>query len=205
MTSPGAKYAVDPGFLDALIAAGDDAQQSVAADNGFASLSDMIAAHAPIVEAVVSRTAGRPCRVLDLGCGNGFLLAELCRAAPGISPVGIERCARRLERAHALFGGANVELHPGDLFACREAWPRGRRYDVALLMPGRLIDASPDSARTLRRYLAKRVGTVFGYAYPDWLERFGDIASLCEAADLIPVGPVVTGAGSALVEVRIAQ
>lgn len=126
-----------------------------AALDGFARSEDRSAAHQPIVDHVNVLVTTATGAAIDLGCGSGALLEQLTLCRPGLRPVGVEvdpvraRVAR--QRLDPL-GGQVVEADLLDLEAwSSKAWGEGRAL-VALLMPGRLVEASetqPDAAARL--------------------------------------------------------
>jgi len=155
-------------------------------DNGFPSAAAMAQYHAPIVAVIASLGLPRGGRVLDLGCGNGALLARLRRLRPDIIPCGIERIAERLSFADTLFPSGSGEWHLGNIFTCAEPWADERSYAAALLMVGRLTEAERDKVQALRQRLRRQAKHIVGYAYPDWLLRYGNFAALCAAAGVTP-------------------
>lgn len=163
-----------------------------AADNGFSSVVAMNEAHQPVVEAAV-RALGDlgdgPHAVVDLGCGNGALLAKVADAVPGIVPFGVDSDPTRLAHATELHPGAAAGFVAGDLFDLDSPiWVDGRRYALAILMPGRLTEVPPTVAAGLRAMLAEWCDRVVVYAYGDWLDRFGSLAGLAAEAGF-SVGP----------------
>ena len=62
--------------LENMVAGDGPKPDWYASDNGFSSEDAMDAAHAPVVGAAVTALAGTGGDVLDLGCGNGALLAS---------------------------------------------------------------------------------------------------------------------------------
>ncbi len=95
----------------------------------------------PWIADEISRTFGaRPCRVLDLGCGAGFLSNHL--AACGHAVTGIDTTAENLvvARAHDATASATYEL--GD--ACALHYPDAS-FDVVCAMD--LIEHVPDPER----------------------------------------------------------
>jgi hypothetical protein len=171
-----------------LVALGKAAPAWFAADNGFASVADMIVAHQPIVDAVVGHVPpGGIISVVDLGCGNGALLAALCDRSPVLRPVGVERTADRLAHAPVVLPRPDAQWHLGDMFASSHLWSSQRRAGIVLLMLGRLLEAPPRRVSALRRSLRDNADIVLGYAYSDWLARHGDLAALCAAADVTPL------------------
>ena len=153
-------------------------------DNGFTSAATMAACHAPIVDAVATMLGGRGGAVLDLGCGNGALLAGIRAKCPDSVPVGVDSDPERIVHARTQWPEDADRFFVGDLFDSDAIWPAGRRYAVALLMPGRLLEARPEQVQRLRWRLRTHCEQVVVYAYGDWLIRFGGLRGLVEAAGL---------------------
>ncbi|TMM18441.1 MAG: class I SAM-dependent methyltransferase [Actinobacteria bacterium] len=160
-----------------------------ATDNGFGSVGAMHDAHRPIVEAAVAALGRGGGNVLDLGCGNGALLERLAAAAPGLVPFGVDVDPERIEHARQLHPGHGANFVSGDLFDSDELWVEGRRYALALLMPGRLLESDEHRAEALRQRIFRSCDRVLVYAYGDWLTRAGDLASLAREAGLTITGP----------------
>jgi len=156
-------------------------------DNGFPSVAVMTLYHLPIVTAVQRLALPQHPRILDLGCGNGALLAHICAARPDCVPCGIEREPERLGYLAALFERHKGEWHVGDMFLSHAPWREQKRYAAALLMVGRLTEARAASVQHLLHRLRGQVDHVIGYAYPDWIARYGGFAELCAAAGLTPI------------------
>lgn len=153
--------------------------RSYHADNGFPSRAAMDAAHRPLVDLVASRV-GAGSRVIDLGCGNGALLEKICTSRRGVVPFGVDLDEKKIAHARLLHPGHDEHFRVGDLF---DAVALGdAEYDVAILMPGRLLEA-PDRAPTLLRWLGVRVGEIVVYRYPGY-ETADDAASMAAAAGL---------------------
>jgi len=160
-----------------------------ASDNGFPSSTAMDQAHAPVVAAVAAALR-RGGTVVDLGCGNGALLAKVVAEVPGVEPWGVDLDPDRVGHA--------AELHPehadhfiaGDLFDPEgTVWATGRTFDLALVMPGRLVEAGSERAAGLQELLRTRCRQNLVYAYGDWLERFGTLGALAAAAGMAIRGP----------------
>jgi hypothetical protein len=166
------------------IAALETPPEWYAADNGFASVSTMDEAHLPVVTLALAALGGRAGPVLDLGCGNGALLAKLCAANSGIEPFGVDNNPARVSHAAVLLPEFTGNFVAGDMFACEALWPEGRRYALALLMPGRVLEASAASASRLLAHLRERCDQVLVYAYGDWLTRYGGVEELARRAGL---------------------
>lgn len=161
-----------------------------AAENGFASVSAMERCHRPIVALASAALAGRTGNVLDLGCGNGALLRKILEANAGVKGYGIERDPSRLRRAPRLDPSFATNLVEGDMFESEEVFPSGRRYCLALLMPGRFLEAPSQLACRLRRLVAERCDQILLYAYGEWLQRHGNLGSLAARAGFRLLSPV---------------
>jgi SAM-dependent methyltransferase len=153
-------------------------------DNGFSSAATMEACHVPIVDVVATTLAGRGGAVLDLGCGNGALLERIQAACPNSVPVGIDADPERIAHARTRLPGYADRFVVGDLFDSEAIWPPDRRYALALVMPGRLLEAGLEQASRLRARLRAHCDQVVAYAYGDWLIRYGGLRGLAEAAGL---------------------
>ncbi|MGJ4996340.1 hypothetical protein ACQR0Z_18080 [Bradyrhizobium sp. HKCCYLS3077] len=162
----------------------------LAADNGFTSVLGMREAHARIAAAVRLVTNGQRYNVIDLGCGNGALLAAICEGIPALQPFGIERDPQKLVHAQALFGPAVARWLSCDMFSdvlpdlFSDSLSDLARFEtaaersVALIMPGRLLEARAERAAVLRLWLRDHADIILCYAYPDWMARCGGLDEL---------------------------
>lgn len=153
-------------------------------DNGFASIAAMDNAHRPVVEGAIAALAGASGDVVDLGCGNGVLLEKIAAAVPGVVPYGIDIEPVRIEHARLLQSKRATNFVAGDVFGDDQLWPDGRRYALAILMPGRLVEAGPERGSALLHRLRTHCDCVLLYAYGDWLDRFGGLTALAREAGL---------------------
>ena len=70
----------------------------------------------PVAQALIERYKLKPGdRVLDLGCGKGYLLYELQLLMPGLMLVGWDRSAWAVKDAHPDFKGAILQARAQDL------------------------------------------------------------------------------------------
>jgi methyltransferase family protein len=158
-------------------------------DNGFSSLQAMEAAHAVIVQAVGE---DRPASVLDLGCGDGTLLARMRRQGdPDGRWVGVEADEGRAARGMERHGRNGVTIYHGRLEDPELEQQTERPFDVVLLMPGRLLELPAEDAARVRAALPRVARRLVLYTYGD----HGALAALAERAGLALVGPVVEGPG----------
>lgn len=198
---------------DAPVAVGPEAWVEACNDNGFSSREAMDTAHEVVLRAVCPGHGcwspgpgvhgdGHPwngeCRhatsALDLGAGDGTLLAKLAGGRPG-SWVGVEADAGRAVRGMCRHPGVTIFPERIEDFVVVDL-----SFDVALLMPGRLLEmgGKADHVRGLLRTRARRV---VAYAYADWLEREGGFEQLCADAGLTIAGPIQRGYGVTAAEV----
>lgn len=172
-----------PGFRRGLDRSADEPAREAwyATDNGFSSVAAMDDAQRPIVAAAVAALGGAGGPVVDLGCGNGALLEKIVGTDPGVVPSGIDADPQHIEHARALHRANAERFVVGDLFDDRARLPEDHRFELALVMPGRLLETDPARADELRGWLRERVDRVLVYAYGDWLARPGGLRGL--AAD----------------------
>jgi hypothetical protein len=164
-----------------------------ATNNGFATCQAMDEAHHPIVRLASQILAGRSGNVLDLGCGNGVLLRKIHQANGETIPYGIDPASDRIANARQLWLEFTANFIVGDMFDDETIWEGGRRFALALVMPGRFLETTPEKGDRLRRLLTERCQQILVYAYGDWLDRFGSLAELARQAGL-PLGDAPVGA-----------
>lgn len=153
-----------------------------ATDNCFATSAAMDSSHEPILKTAKSALANNPGEILDLGCGNGALLKKLLDTNPSIIPYGVDVETSRIEHARELLPHFADNFVAGDLFDTESLWPEGRKYALVLLMPGRLLEVTPDRAAQMRARLRDQCECVLIYAYGDWITRYGTLGNLAAAA-----------------------
>ena len=153
-----------------------------ATDNGFESIAAMDDAHRPIVTAAVAALAGRRSGVVDLGCGNGALLDKIATGTRGVVPFGVDVDANCIEHARKLHPDAADNFVVADIFD-DEFWSGDRRFALAILMPGRLVETGPERAAALRSRVRSRCDQLLVYAYGDWLAE-GGLGALAQRAGL---------------------
>jgi len=159
-------------------------------DNSFLTLEMMQTFHRPLVELARRLLGSTGGTVLDLGCGNGALLKSIHSAVPNSIPYGIEVDSERARHAQIVLPDFAGNIHRENLLtSCEAVWTPGRRFKVALLMPGHLLSASPGRLDRLKTRLLTRCEHVVAYCYQDWLLRYGSLQSLAAAAGLV-VNPV---------------
>jgi hypothetical protein len=138
-------------------------------DNGFSTRHGMDRAHDPLVSVACSAVDGRAGAVLDLGCGNGALLSKIVAGRADLAPYGIDREASAIAHAGELQPRFADNFVQADLFDT-EAWADKRRYTLALLMIGRLLEVSRPKAQHVLASLRSRCDVVVLYLYPGYSE-----------------------------------
>jgi SAM-dependent methyltransferase len=154
----------------------------LAADNGFASSANMETAHQPIIALALEALAGRPGCVLDLGCGNGALLKKIQEGNPSLEIYGLDWEDIRIEHARQLMPGLADHFAAGNMFSSEWPWQAQRRYLLAILMPGRFLEVNAESRQFLRTCLQQYCDQLLVYAYDDWLQQYGGLGKLAQAA-----------------------
>jgi SAM-dependent methyltransferase len=174
-----------PGFRRGLVHAVGEPERPgwYATDNGFSSLAAMDDAQRPVRDAAVGVLGNAGGAVLDLGCGNGALLAKITRSAPDLVPFGIDIDPMRIAHARELQPEFADNFVAGDLFE-ETPWRDGRRYALAIVMPGRFLEVDPGRAERLRARLRQHCDRVLVYAYGDWLGEHESLAALADRAGL---------------------
>lgn len=153
-------------------------------DNGFLSQVEMYTAHKPIVKLAVSKLAGQPGTIFDLGCGNGALLKRIIQINKDVIPYGIEKDPNRVANIQQLIPNHMSNFVVGDIFETEKLRLNKQKYTIVLLMPGRFIEASSEQVKRLKQWIKECSLTLLVYAYGDWLTKYGGLAALSEKAGL---------------------
>lgn len=125
--------------------------------------SRRLATDAAVVEAVMARA---PRRVLDVGCGEGWLARAL--AAHGVAVTGIDVSPPLVESARALGGGTFAVVDYGD--AARDPALLGGPYDLAACNFALLAEDVVPLLAALRARLAPGGALVIQTVHP-WTAR----------------------------------
>ena len=160
-----------------------------ASDNGFQSIIAMNKAHQPIVELALATLTGQGGLVLDLGCGNGALLEKISKGNETIVPFGADIGPDKIEHARTLLPDFADNFILGDMFENEQLWAEGRQYALIILMPGRLLEAGPERAATLREKLRQGCDHLLVYTYGDWSPQYRGLSELAQAAGLSLLTP----------------
>ena len=191
---------------------------SIWQDNGFASREAMDASHDVVLDAVRpfveyegdSVICAGVGSALDLGSGDGALLAKIAGGRKG-RWVGVEHTEARASRGNDRHEGV-VEVVHGTIQAWVPASATGRPFDVALLMPGRLLEMEADDADRVRAALSDLAKRLVVYAYGDQLKKYENagaagggtrLACLAREAGLEVTGHVFDGSGVEAAEAEV--
>jgi len=158
-----------------------------ASDNGFTSIVAMDRAHQPIEDLASQALGEAGGSVLDLGCGNGALIKKLRKRVPQVTPFGIDSESTRIAHAKELLEDFNANFTCASMFDVAVAWPEEQKFDLVVLMPGRILEVGNDVAAALMARLQCNCEKILIYAYGDWLTRYGNLAGLARAAGLEPI------------------
>ncbi len=118
-----------------------------------------------------------PGNVLDLGCGNGALLAKICAPGTGLVPYGVDNRELPLTHAVEVLPAFAANFFKSNIFDC-QSWAQDRRYSLAIVMAGRLLEVDrPIADRTLSA-LQETSESVLFYCYPGTASRsLGSVAA----------------------------
>jgi hypothetical protein len=141
-------------------------QQEVAGDptqNGFSSFEGMTSAHSAIDAAVSEILNHNHGTILDLGCGDGSLLAQLVRARPNLVPIGIDRRKAAIEAART-----HLPNHASN-FSVIDIWEYTWPNDVALALISlrRLEEGTSNQLLRFAESSKKRASHILFYEYAE--------------------------------------
>ncbi|MGK7945083.1 MAG: hypothetical protein AB4058_11505 [Microcystaceae cyanobacterium] len=170
--------------LDNPIATVTEYPEWYATDNGFNSRFTMENAYKPIVDLVTATLSGNGGNILDLGCGNGALLKRIYEANPKTIPFGIEIDPSRIEHGKEILPQFASNLICANMFEENDIWSDHQPYTLAILMPGRLIEADTEQSAQLKTRIEKYCDHILVYADGDWLLRYENLAGLAREAGI---------------------
>jgi SAM-dependent methyltransferase len=144
-------------------------------DNGFSTRHGMDRAHDPLVSVAREVLDDGARAVLDLGCGNGVLLSKIV-AGEALVPYGVDFSASSIAHARELQPAFGPNFAHGDLFDTA-MWADARRYALALLMIGRLLEVPGPKAQHVVAALRTRCDNIVLYVYPGYSDQpLGELA-----------------------------
>lgn len=123
--------------------------------------------------------AARPARVLEVGCGRGAAVAELCERLPAVRVVGVDRSATAIAAARSRNGD---HLRSGRLRLLHAALADlylDERFDAVFAVNVNVFWLEPDRALpAIRRVLAPG-GRLFLFYEPPSPDRLARIEGSC--------------------------
>lgn len=158
--------------------------------NGFASEAAMRAAHD-----VLLAVAGETRSALDLGCGDGTLLARLAAGREG-RWIGVEADGDRAAQGAIRY--PNLKMWVGKI----EELPRtetGEPVELAFLMPGRLLEMDAVTRSAVKEKLDQIAGRIIAYTYGD----HGPLDTLCKDAGLALASPITANGSYQAAQVTV--
>lgn len=159
-------------------------------DSGFATREAMAAAHAQLVGAI-----GPAESALDLGAGDGSLLAELARGGGAGPWFGVEVDAARAARGAWRHGAVRLVCDRIESNAWRGNPADGRPLDVLLIAAPRLHEMSPPAAAAVCGQLTQAGSRLVLYAYGDWKRELAETVAAFGLAAAWRFAPPVAAGG----------
>lgn len=164
---------------------------SVWEENGFRYKEAMDHFHEVVVDAIGDMKYIPAGNVLDLGCGNGVLLGRVVNNRQDLIPHGVEMDRQRCMSAASTIHWGYFTM--GDVFDLN-TWKEDY-YSLVLLMPGRLIETSPQKAQAFRKQLYEKTDLVLINLTCDWTQQYKTIDNMMTVTKLNeewePAGPVI--------------
>lgn len=162
-------------------------------DNGFSDLAAMRRRHELIASLVVGAlgSSDGPA-VLDLGCGNGALLASLRARVPGLRVCGVEYDGGRADRGREAFDLSEDELLVGNILSLEAPWEQVDHYDIVMLAVNRLLEAKESERDWLLANIRRKSSRLLLYTY-DGSEKPGALIQRAEEAHVLVPREDVSG------------
>ena len=136
-------------------------------DNGFSSAQEMAAIPGTMIDVAVRLLHENTGNILDLGCGNGLLVAAIASRLPGVTPIGVECVRDRANRGRATLERTGGRLYVGDMFSQEQPWFGQQPYLLTILMIGRLLEVGVQLRQALIRDLKRHTNLLLLYTYGD--------------------------------------
>ena len=141
-------------------------------DNGFSSPTGMIYSQAPIVRAAQRELSGARGNVLDMGCGNGALLQQICLPNSERVPFGIDKNPAAIRHAEMLMARHTRNFVVGDFFEMQATFET--RFALIIIMARHLTSLSRARAWQFLEHLSRLGDRLLIYTYdeasPDSIE-----------------------------------
>jgi hypothetical protein len=143
-------------------------------ENGFSSNEAMDSAHRPLL-ALLTRhfqDASAQGYALDLGCGNGALLAKIHTLFPRIIPIGVDIDESRARIAGDRLKCLKGEVVVGNIFDSQDIWPPDRQYSLSIVCVTRFFEVEPSRSAHLKEKILRNSANVLMYVYDDGMYRY---------------------------------
>ncbi len=144
-------------------------------DNDFSSLRTMALAHKPIVALARQQLAGRSGAVIDLGCGNGVLVQAVCDRRKDLIPHGVDAKGESIRHARLLQPRFAANFVEANIFGAGD-WLASHHAALVIMMAGRLVEVSRETAEALLALLSANAQRVLVYVHPGWRMGLAEIA-----------------------------
>lgn len=164
---------------------------SVWEENGFSTKEGMDHFHNVILEAIGNMKYIPNGNILDLGCGNGYLLGRIVENNANLIPHGVESNRQRcMSAATTIHWGYFTMGNIFDLNTWKEEY-----YSLVLLMPGRLLETSTEDVKAFRKQLHDKTDLLLINLTCDWTQKYTNIDNMMNltglSEDWEPAGPVI--------------
>ena len=138
-------------------------------ENGFESKESMDSSHKPVLNLI--KGLNSVSNIMDLGCGNGYLLKK-----SGLVPYGIDTNPKAIKHAKnhilPLYSSHFYVKNINEL-----QW--NEKFDVVVVSIGRFFEMNKREVNNLKRSLSSYARNIVVYAYSDWLDKAENLKSLC--------------------------
>ncbi|MFC3195529.1 class I SAM-dependent methyltransferase [Marinicella sediminis] len=174
-------------FIKGQQSAAHQLQSRLWLDNGFQTEAGMLQEQASVIEGLHGLLADRSGGVLDLGCGNGYLLRQLLDNQSALFPMGCDHVQSHIEHARLLLPEHQQHFQHINMFSqALIEWLEDQpdKLALTLLMPGRLLGAKAGEKKRLLSGLKHNSELIAVYCYQDWVDEYGSVERLASAVDL---------------------
>ena len=155
----------------------------IARENGFSSIESMDSYHTPIVKLSKETISSEGGKILDLGCGNGFLLKRIKEINSSVIPYGVELNEKVAESARNLQEEFQDNFFSGNLIDAPSIFPENLKFELVIIMPGRLLEEKDNEKKKyFLNWLKGSSKNILAYAYGDWIEKYGSLKNILDLA-----------------------
>ncbi len=154
----------------------------IARENGFNSMETMEKYHKPIIKLANSFSGN----ILDLGCGNAYLLKIIRGSNERIIPYGIDINKKAIESAKRLQPEFADNFFVGNIFNTPEILSDNTVFDLVILMPGRFLERQSNYAKKekLINWIKSHSKNILAYAYNDKIDEYGSLENILDLTGL---------------------